>query len=191
MPGLGVGALRERLTVQTATVQAVTVSTLTSSGTTATAATLTAHGLTTGDFATIAGADQAYNGKVKVTVTGTLTFTFTCTAGLTTPATGAMTVTYVSDAQGGRVETWRTLDTIAAELIPISGTERLQRAAIQSDTVYRFRVRRRADVTAKQRALWTPSWPPNASQTTLEIAGVVPADDGRTWMHLECAVSPR
>lgn len=189
--GLSSGAMRERLTVQTAEVRAVTISSLTRSGTTATAQTLTAHGFTTGDYVTIAGADQAYNGKVKITVADTLTFTFTCGGSLASPATGAITATYVSDAQGGRQETWRTLDTIAAELIPITTGERLQLAAVQSDTTLRFRARRRADVTAKQRARWTPSWPPNAATVILEITGVLPLDDGRTWMQLDCAVSAR
>lgn len=186
-----IGALRERLTLLTATVLAVRVTALTRSGTTATAVTQTPHGYTTGDFVRIAGADQAYNGKAKVTVLSSTQFSFTCTAGLTTPATGTITSTYVSDAQGGRLETWRTLDTVGGELLPLSAGERLQLAAVQTSTVYRFRVRRRADVTAKQRVRWTPSWPPQAASQTLEISGVLPLGDGRTWMQLECTESPR
>lgn len=189
MPGSG--ALRERLTILTAAVVAVRVTSLTRSGTTATVVTATPHGYTTGDYVRLAGADQAYNGKAKVTVVDATTFTVPCTAGLTTPATGSITSTYVSDAQGGRLESWRTLDTVAGELLPLSAGERLQLAAVQTSTLLRFRVRRRADVTTKMRATWTPSWPPQAAQLALEITGVLPWGDGRTWMQLDCTESAR
>lgn len=188
----GVGLLRERLTLQTAEPRTLTVTSLTRSGSTATAVTSSDHGFTTGDIIRIAGADQTgYNAKAKVTVVDARTVTFPCSGSLTTPATGAITATYVSDAQGGRSETWRDVDTIAAELMPIRSGEALQLQAMQSDTLYRFRVRRRVDITAKQRARWTPSWPPQADTLTLEINGVLPLEDGRTWMQLDCAVSPR
>ena len=187
-----IGALRERLRLQTADPRVVAISGLTRSGTTATAVTTTDHGFTTGDFVRVAGADPTgYNGKVKVTVVDARTFTYACTGSLTTPATGTITVSYVSDAQGGRSEVWRDGDTLAAELLPIRSGEALQLQALQSDTLYRFRVRRRTDVTLKQRAQWTPSWPPQAAAVTLEINGVLPMGDGRTWMQLDCAVSPR
>lgn len=181
------GAMRERLLIQTPAPASFSVSTLTRVGTTATVTTAEAHGFSTGDYVTIAGAVQSYNGKVKITVTSTVAFTFTCTSGLTTPATGIITATYASDAQGGRVVTWRTLDTIPAELVPLRAGERLQLAAVQSDVQLRFRVRARTDLEPKQRAVWTPSWPPNATARTLEIAGVLPVEDGRTWAHLDCS----
>lgn len=187
----GSGALRERLVIQTADPRSVTVSSLTRSGTTATAQTIEDHGYSSGDYVTIAGADQAYNGRLKITVTGVRSFTFTCAGGLTTPATGAITATYASDAQGGRRETWRTLATIPAELIPNRGAEQLQVAAIQSDVLYRFRVRVRADLRPTQRVQWTPAWPPQAERQTLEISSVLPVEDGRAWQVLDCAVSSR
>lgn len=192
MPTMAIGAMRERLTLQKSDPEVFTLASLTRSGTVATATTLKAHGYATGDYVTIAGAVQAYNGKVKITVTSTTAFTFTCTAGLTTPATGLITVVYVSDAQGGRRTGWITVDAVAAELMALGTSERLQLTAIHSDTKYRFRIRTRpGDVTEKMRALWTPSWPPNAPQHTLEINGLLPADDGRTYTYLECAESPR
>jgi hypothetical protein len=70
-----------------------TVSSLTSSGTTCTLTSTANHGLQTGDYITIAGANQAaYNGTFTITRTGATTFTYT--AGSTpsaTPATGTIT----------------------------------------------------------------------------------------------------
>lgn len=191
MPSYASGAMRERLVLQQYAPEVLTLDSLTRSGTVATATTVKAHGYATGDYVTVAGAVQAYNGKVKITVTSTTAFTFTCTNGLTTPATGLMTVVYVSDAQGGRRTNWRTFGTVPAELMALGTSERLQLAAIQSDTKYRFRIRARTDVSEKQRALWTPSWPPSAPQHTLEVNGLLPMDDGRVYTFLDCSESPR
>ena len=178
--------MRERLLIQTETPLTFTLTTLTRSGATATATTNKAHGYATGDYVTIAGAVQsAYNGKVKITVTSTTTFTFAVTGSPATPATGAVTVVYVSDAQGGRRQTWTDVDTIFAELIPLRALERLQVKAIQGQVEYRFRVRVRTDLTPKMRALWTQRWPPGVAQKTLQIHGVLPDSDGRFYQLLE------
>jgi SPP1 family predicted phage head-tail adaptor len=97
------------------------------------------------------------------------------------------TPTSTDDGRGGRVTTWRTLDTVPAEMIPVKAWETLQAAALKIGRAYRFRIRVRADVTTTMRVLWTPSWPPGAVRQVLEISGVVPDDDGRTYMFLECA----
>lgn len=185
--------MRERLTLQTPTAQAWSVSSLTRVGTTATVTTPVDHGYASNDYVTLAGASPSgYNGKFKVTVTGARTFTFTCGGSLTTPATGAITATYASDAQGGRRVAWTTIERdVPAEMIPISASERLQRAAVQSDVFYRFRIRLRDDLDPKDRALWTPEWPPSATERELEIAGILPYEDGRTYQLLECSESPR
>lgn len=182
----------ERIVIQDSAPVAKTVSTLTRSGTTATATTSVVHGYTTGDYITMAGASPTgYTGKVKITVTTTTAFTYTVSSSLATPATGTMTAVYVNDAQGGRKATWTTLDTVWAELMPIRSFERVQMAAVHSGTLYRFRVRRRTDVTPKMRALWTPTWPSGAPQQALEITGVVPDGDGRVGMLIEAAESLR
>lgn len=182
-----IGALAERLLVEASGAPALALASLARSGTTATAVTGRAHGYTTGDYVTIAGATPAgYNGRVKVTVVDTTTFTFTVSGALTSPATGAITGTHYSDAQGGRGQFWRTVDTIWAELVPLRAGERLQVAAIQSQLDVRFRVRTRPDLSPSMRVKWTPRWPPTAVEQTLQILGVVPVEDGRTWMHLEC-----
>lgn len=186
MPGYGAGRMLERLTIQRNDPPSITVSSITRSSTTATATTLTAHGFTSNDYVTIAGADQsAYNGKVKVTVTGTTTFTFTVSGSPTTPATGSITAVYVSDDQGAAREVWRDLATVPAELVPLRAAERLQAAAIQSLVSYRFRVRVRTDLVPQQRISWTPRWPVGATAKTLQILGVLPVDDGRSWLFLE------
>lgn len=183
----GAGAMRERLVIQENAPDPIVVSSLTRASTTATATTSVAHGYATNDFVTIAGAAPAgYNGKFKVTVTGPTTFTYVVNGALVTPATGAITALYVSDAQGVPRIAWQTLDTIWAESLPVRAAERLQAQAVQAVLDYRFRVYVRPDITAKMRALWTPTWPPSSPQHTLEIHGVPRDDDGRFFMFLEC-----
>jgi len=179
--------LRERLTIQENIPDALVVSSLTRATTTATALTAIPHGYATNDYVTVAGAvPVGYNGKVKVVVTGASSFTFTVSGLLTTPATGPITVTYVSDAQGGRKIGWATLDTVFAELLPVRAMERLQAQALQAQLDYRFRVHTRGDLTPQMRALWTPQWPPGAPLHTLEIHGIPPDGDGRQYLFLEC-----
>jgi head-tail adaptor len=185
-----IGALTEQLIIQENAPDALSVTSLTRTSTTATATTAVSHGYATGDYIAIAGATPSgYNGKWKITVTSATAFTFAVAGTLATPATGTITATYVSDAQGGRKIGWATLatapDGLWAELVPQRAVERLQAQALQSQIDYRFRVRTRADVTAQMRALWRPSWLANAPQHTLEIRGVLPEDDGRTFMLLE------
>jgi head-tail adaptor len=67
-----------------------------------------------------------------------------------------------------------------------SATERLQAKAVGSQVAYRFRIRQRTDVTPTMRVLWTPSWGAVTGRQTLEIHGVLPFDDGRMWMLIEC-----
>ena len=189
-----IGDMRERLVVQRNDPATLSVSGITRSATTATATTTVAHGYIATDYVTIAGCTGAtlgYNAKWKiVTVPTATTFTFTCSSGFTTPATGTITVTYTSNAQGGfgtNGSLWRTLDSISAEMIPLGAMERLQIQAVQSDTKYRFRVRARADLAVTMRLLWTPSAPAGALRQTLAINGVIPCEDGRTYLYLEAA----
>jgi head-tail adaptor len=185
-----IGALHERLLIQENVPDAISVTSLTRASTTATATTAVAHGYLTGDFVRVAGATPTgYTGTWKITVTSATTFTFTVTNTLTTPATGTITALYVSDAQGGRKIGWATLATaplgIWAELLPQRALERLQAQALSSSIDYRFRIRTRSDVTAQMRAVWSPSWQARAPVHTLEIHGVLPEGDGRTWLLLE------
>ena len=60
----------------------------------------------------------------------------------------------VPDDQGGAVSTWATLATVWAEVRPLSGRERAELASVQAPATYRFRIRRRADVTDTMRIGW-------------------------------------
>lgn len=187
MPSYPIGDLRERLTVESFAPVPVSLSSLTRASTTATATTGAAHGYTTGDYVTVAGATPAgYNGKVKITVTGATTFTYPVNGALATPAIGTLTAVYDSDAQGGRKLAWATVAILPAALVPQSAAERLQAQAITAVVDTHFRVRVRAGITPKMRVRWTPSWPPSSAEQTLQIHGVLPIEDGRTWMFLEC-----
>lgn len=191
MPALAmaIGAMEERIRIDKSdTAPTITVSSLTRSSTTATATTPVAHGYATKDYVTIAGAvETAYNGKVKITVTSTTQFTYTVSGSPSTPATGAVTAVYASDAQGGFRVTWREVDTVWAEHIPLRADEQLHAQSIGSQFDLRFRVYTRHDVTAKMRIVWTPRWPKGASARTLEINGILPYESGDTWMLLVCS----
>lgn len=186
---MSIGAMREHVTIQTDRPLAIRLTALTWAGGLASATTAAAHGYTTGDYVTIAGATPSgFNGKVKVTVTGASAFTYPVTGPLTTPATGSITVVYTSNAHGGLVVGWRTVVAgLPAERIPLRAFERLQLAAIQSDTTYRFRIRVRSDLAPTMRLLWTPSWPREVAQKTLAITGINDDPDDITRQFLEAA----
>lgn len=182
-------ALRESLTIQENVPTPISVTSLTRTTTTATALTATPHGYTSNDYVTIAGAvPTGYTGKVKITVTGASSFTYTVSGVLATPATGTITVTYVSDAQGGRKNGWATFRQVRAELIPVKAWEKLQAKALSGQLDLRFRLHAidANGITDRMRALWTPQWPAGQPQHTLEIHGNVPDGDGRQWAFLDC-----
>ena len=96
--------------------------------------------------------------------------------------------TATTDTQGGRAVVWSTLDSVAAELLPLQTTERLQAQAIQAQVDSRFRIRTRGDVTPDMRAQWRPSWLALATPKTLEIHGVLPDPEAPSaFLLLECA----
>lgn len=193
MPSLALGRLREHLLVQRNDPPTLSVSSLTRTSTTATAVTTVPHAFLVGDWVTFSGSlIVGWNIKVKVvTVPTTTSFTFTCSGSLTTPATGTITVVYTSNASGGmgsNGSSWRTVDSLPAEMIPLGTMERLQRQAVQSTVQYRFRVRVRSDLEPTMRVLWQPSWVGGEARKTLVLTGPpLPVDDGRQWMWLELA----
>jgi head-tail adaptor len=187
------GPLRESLVIEWNTPQDFSVTSLTRTASSATAITAVDHGYATGDYVTIAGATPSgYDGKVKIgSVLGPTSFTYPVNGTLATPATGTITVTYVSDAQGGRVTGWETFRTLAGELVPLAAWERLQAAAIENRLEYRFRIHSldSAGVTPEMRVRWTPQFPPSQPTQTLDISGVIPDGDGRQFTFIECAGS--
>lgn len=169
-----VGELTERIVIQTAEPATVSVSTLTRSSQTVTVTTATAHGYADADFVTIAGATQTeYNGEFQIDVTGANTFTYSILSGTpATPATGTITATYVSDGQGGALETWRTLATVWGTMQPLTANETLALGGISAIGMYKARIYYRADVTPKLRVSWRPFG--HTTAKLLEIQGVQP-----------------
>jgi len=58
---------------------------------------------------------------------------------------------------------------------------------VQSDVIYRFRVRNRNDLTPEMRVQWTPRWPARATTQTLVINGVIQADASMAYLTLDLA----
>lgn len=93
-----------------------TVSSLTRSGTTATAVTSIAHGYTTGQWVTVAGADQGdYNGTVQITVTDVDQFTYAVANSPATPATGTISAQRAYVKGRGKI---RSIDPDAGQFGP-------------------------------------------------------------------------
>lgn len=82
---------------------------------------------------------------------------------------------------------WDDLATVWAELLAVAGNEQLEASRVGSTVPCRFRIRARADVTAKMRALWTPVWPVDAAQRVVEIHGVLRDPENREYQLLECS----
>jgi head-tail adaptor len=186
-----IGAMRERLVIQRFDPPSLAVSSLTRSGSTATVTTQEPHDFHTGDQVRHASADQAeYNVKARVTVTSPKSYTFPVSGSPATPATGAVTATYASDALRGMDKHWRTLDTVPAKLVPLRGSKQLQAGAVQGQTSLRFETRTRDDVTAQMRLRWTPSWLNGPAKSLVMAAPPMPIDDGRQWMAIDVVVQP-
>lgn len=182
----GLGAMTERLTIQTSTPVAVSISSITRSSTTATVTTAAAHGYADGDYVTVAGADQSgYNlSEVAIDVTGTTTFTYQVNSGTVSPATGTMTVLFKNDAQGGQRLTWATLATVWGEQIPLTANELMTAQAVNATQTYRLRINYLATVTPKMRITFTPYG--FSAAKTLEVHGVLPDKaDPRRFMVLD------
>jgi hypothetical protein len=104
-----------------------TLTSLTSSGTVATA-TLNGHGFITGDSVTIDGASPAgYNGTFTVTGYTTNSFTYTVVSGLSTPATGTITV---ATKTGVYTDSGAVIGSYAGVTKPVIGTTSIPAGAI-------------------------------------------------------------
>ncbi len=184
----GIGKMRERLLLQTEQPLVIGLASLTWAAGLVSAVSGRAHGYVTGDVVAITGAlPSGYTGRVPVTVTSATAFTYPASGPLTTPATGPITATYTGDTHGGRAGlAWRTLTTIAAEFVPVSPFERLQRQAVEDGLICQFRVRARADLVAGLRAIWAAHWPPGVPVRTFKVTGVDPDDTRRAYMVLGC-----
>jgi head-tail adaptor len=98
-------------------------------------------------------------------------------------------VTYVSDPQGNRKIGWTSFADVAAEMMPLSADERLAYGAmpaLASTTQYRFRIASRNDLNTEMRVRWVPRWPTSSAAHVLEIIKILPEDDGRRYLWLDC-----
>lgn len=106
------------------------------------------------------------------------------TAGKLRERITVFSITLTDDGEGGQTGTPTEVETLPAEIVPLYATEGIHSRAIQSDVLYRFRVRRRIDLTQKMQVKWTPIWPPDAPEETLEITGLIFED--AQFMILDC-----
>lgn len=183
----GVGAMRERIEVE-AKGWAALVVTIARVGAVATITALVAHDWQSGDYVTIAGATPSdYNGVKQVTVINSTEATFPIGSGVSTPPSGPITAMFLKDAQGTVRDSWVLVALMPAAVAPLSAQERLaQPPALMTTRFTRFLIRNVAGLNEQQRVKWTPVNPPESPEQVLQIQGVVPADDGRRFLFLEC-----
>ncbi len=62
--------------------------------------------------------------------------------------------TPAQDSSGQPVESWAELATVWAEVVPVGGSEIFQAKQFGAETVKKFRIRWRGDVTAKMRVVY-------------------------------------
>lgn len=186
-PDAGVGVMRERIEVEAKGWSALVV-TIARSGLVATITAVVDHDWQSGDYVTITGASPSdYNGVKQVTVTGDMTATFAIGGSVTTPATGSILATFLKDSQGYVRESWSLWALMPAAVAPLSAQERLaQPPALMTTRFIRFMVRNIAGLSEQQRVKWTPVHPPESPEQILQITGVLPVDDGRRFLFLEC-----
>src|SRR5688572_19772193 len=80
-----------------------------------------------------------------------------------------------TNAHGSKTPSvWTTLDTVFAEHLSLTGAERLESERVGSTVTQRFRIWARTDVTAKMRALWTPTWASGSSRRVVEFHAIYP-----------------
>lgn len=92
------------------------------------------------------------------------------------------TTSAAADGEYGQ-PTWRTLATVNAEIVPLSGRERLQAQALEAGLTYRVRMRDRSDVTAKARLVCIG---PDFDGSTMQIHTVV-RNHRLGSMELDCS----
>ena len=178
----------ERLTLQTQEAAPVPVLELHREGSRAVGTTARPHDLATGDYCTVFGASpEAYNfTNDQIVVTDPVTFSYALPDDtIATPATGAIAIVFLTDAQGGDGDQWFEVGEVWASIEALSATERLAAEGIGSTVAYRAVVHYRPDLSAAMRALWRRYRETRAR--TLQIAGVFPhPDEPRRYLVLEC-----
>jgi SPP1 family predicted phage head-tail adaptor len=189
MAKLPIGRLTESVTFLSSTPPAIAVSSLTAVGTVASGVTGTPHGLTSGDYAAIRGAvPLGYNSmSARITVTGPSAFTYPVPAGLASPATGTITVTFTSDSQGGQPGDWYDAGQAFAYIEPLNAAERLAVSAVAATVNYRAVVHYRTDLTPQMKLMWLRYRETDPRE--LAIFGVYPHPEpayAHRFLVLEC-----
>ena len=64
------------------------------------------------------------------------------------------TLTISRDSYGAAIESWSTLDTVWAGVLPLKGEEYFAAAQIVAEEQLKFRIRHRTDLTEKVRVLY-------------------------------------
>jgi SPP1 family predicted phage head-tail adaptor len=186
---LPIGRLTESVTFLSSTPPPIAVTSLTATGTVATVVTGTPHGLTSGDYAAIRGAvPLGYNSlSARTTVISPTSFTYPVPGGLVSPATGAITVTFTSDSQGGQPDDWYTAGQAFAYIEPLNAAERLAVSAVAAVVNYRAVVHYRTNLTPQMKLRWSRYQ--TADPLELEIFGVYPHPEpayAHRFLVLEC-----
>ncbi len=183
----GVGQMRERIEVEAKGWPALVMSVSLDNGVVVMTSTVP-HNWQSGDYVQVVGdvSPSELDGVHQVTVTGPTTATFQSEVGVGSPAP-TLTVTYLRDAQGTVRDSWVSVALMPAAVAPLSAQERLaQPPALMTTRFSRFLVRNIAGLNEQQRVKWTPVWPPESPEQVLQITGVVPVDDARRFLFLEC-----
>lgn len=79
--------------------------------------------------------------------------------------------------------TWKTLARVNADIVSLSGRERLQSQALQAGVAYRVRLRYRDDVTAKAKLVCLG---PDFSGSTMQVHAVI-KDHRAGVLELDCS----
>jgi len=186
---LPIGRLTESVMFLSSVPPDVSVTTLTALGTVASGVTASPHGLTSGDYAAIRGAvPVGYNTTSRqVTVTSATQFAYDVPGGLASPATGAITVTFTSDSQGGGPSGEYVVGQAFAAIEPLNAAERLSVSAVAATVNYRAMVHYRPDLTPAMTLQWTRYQ--EQAPRVLQVFGVYPHPEpsyAHRFLILEC-----
>lgn len=84
----------------------------------------------------------------------------------------------ITDGGGGAAETWQTLATLWAAVMPISANERVHADAVAGEATHDIWLRFRDDVRPDMRITF--------GVREFEILGVINVDERRRWLRLYC-----
>ncbi len=85
---------------------------------------------------------------------------------------------HTDDGVGGRTESWTTVGTLYAQVLPTGGRERLEAGSMRGVQGWRVTLRYRSGVTVAHRLLW--------NGTPLDIQSVADPDGKRERLVLFC-----